>query len=183
MGEAAMAERLAVMHCVSAYPTPIEEANLLAIPFMAQRYPSLTIGYSNHVMGPDAVLASVALGARVVEVHFTDRKEGREFRDHALSADPADMAFLAGKIPEIAATRGRFEKVPQPSERPAIEAIRKGVVAARDLAAGDSLTREDLMFARPASEVPALDVELVIGKSLKRALAKGAVLRRADLEG
>lgn len=182
VGEAALGDRLAVMHCVSAYPTPIEEANLLAIPFMAERYAPVAVGYSNHVMGPEAVLGAVALGARVVEVHFTDNKHGREFRDHALSADPADMAYLARAIPAMAAARGRPEKVPQPSERAAIPAIRKGVIAARDLVEGHVLTRADLMFARPASEVPALEIDGVIGARLSRPLAKGAILRRADLD-
>ncbi|MBP5856093.1 N-acetylneuraminate synthase family protein [Marivibrio halodurans] len=181
VGEAALAGRLAVLHCVSAYPTPMEEANLLSIPFMTARYAPVTVGYSNHVIGPEAVLAAVALGARVVEVHFTDRKHGREFRDHALSADPADMAYLARTIPAIVDARGEWEKTPQPCEREAIAAIRKGVVAARDLPDGRRLAREDLMFARPGSEIPAMEIDRVIGKRLNRALAKGAILRRSDL--
>jgi N-acetylneuraminate synthase/N,N'-diacetyllegionaminate synthase len=181
MGEAALAERLAVLHCVSAYPTPMAEANLMAIPMMAARFAPVTIGYSNHVMGPQAVLAAVALGARVVEVHFTDQKEGREFRDHSLSADPDDLAYLARMIPEIAAARGTGVKVPQPCEEAAVEAIRKGVITARALDEGAVLTDADLMFARPASEIPALDIDQVIGKRLGRALAKGAILRRTDL--
>lgn len=181
VGEAALAERLAVLHCVSAYPTPIEEANLLSIPFMTSRYAPVTVGYSNHVMGPEAVLAAVALGARVVEVHFTDQKHGRDFRDHAISADPADMAHLARMIPAVASARGQWGKVPQACERETIPAIRKGVVAARDLPEGRRLAREDLMFARPASEIPAMDIDRAVGRRLNRALAKGAILRRADL--
>lgn len=181
VGAATLAERLAVMHCVSAYPTPIEEANLTAIPMMAERYRPVPVGYSNHVMGPEAVLAAVALGARVIEVHFTDDKEGRDFRDHALSADPADMAYLAGTIPKVAAARGRGEKVPQPSEQASVAAIRKGLVAARDLEAGAALTRTDLMFARPANEIPALEIDSVIGRRLTRPFAKGAVLTRDAL--
>ncbi|MEQ8601984.1 MAG: N-acetylneuraminate synthase family protein [Marivibrio sp.] len=182
-GEAALAERLAILHCVSAYPTPMSEANLTAIPTLAAHFAPVAVGYSNHVIGPEAVIAAVALGAQVVEVHFTDRKEGREFRDHSLSADPADMAYLARAIPEARAARGTGEKIPQASEIPAIAAIRKGVIAARDLAAGRRLTRDDLMFARPASEVPALDVETVVGRTLTAPLAKGGVLKRSMLDG
>lgn len=183
VGEAALAERLAILHCVSAYPTPMPEANLTAIATMAGRYAPIPVGYSNHVIGPEAVIAAVALGAQLVEVHFTDRKEGREFRDHSLSADPEDLAYLARTIPEVRAARGTGEKVPQSSEQAAIPAIRKGVIAARDLPAGHRLTREDLMFARPASEVPALEIDAVVGRTLAAALPKGGVLKRAMLDG
>ncbi len=180
-GTAAVAERLAVMHCVSAYPTPMEEANLRAIPTLADRVAPATVGYSNHVIGPEAVLGAVALGARVIEVHFTDRKTGREFRDHSLSAEPADLRYLAEAIARMNAALGTGEKRPQPCEAPAVAAIRKGVVAARDLAADRVLTRDDLMFARPASEVPALEIDGVVGRRLTRPLARGCVVPRDAL--
>jgi N,N'-diacetyllegionaminate synthase len=183
VGEAALAERLVILHCVSAYPTPPAEANLTAIATMAARYAPIPVGYSNHVTGPEAVIAAVALGAQLVEVHFTDRKEGREFRDHSLSADPEDLAYLARTIPEVRSARGDGEKVPQACERPAVAAIRKGVIAARDLPAGRRLTREDLMFARPGSEVPALEIESVVGRTLTAPLSEGGVLKRALLDG
>ena len=91
------------------------------------------------------------------------------------------MAYLARTIPAMAAARGRAEKVPQPSEQAAISAIRKGVITARDLEAGEILSRADLMFARPASEIPALEVDAVVGARVARPLAKGAILRRSDL--
>jgi len=183
IGDAALAERLAILHCVSAYPTPMAEANLTAISTMAAHFAPVAVGYSNHVIGPEAVIAAVALGAQVVEVHFTDCKEGREFRDHSLSADPDDLAYLVRTIPSVRAARGTGEKIPQPCETSAIEAIRKGVVAARDLPAGRRLTRADLMFARPASEVPALEADAVVGRTLNAPLAAGGVLRRAMLDG
>lgn len=174
--------RLVLMHCVSAYPTPMEEANLNAIPAMAEKYHPVTIGYSNHVIGPHAPLAAVALGARVIEVHFTDRKVGRDFRDHALSADADDLKFLAEMIPKVAAARGDGVKSPQECERDAIWAIRKGVVAARDLQAGDVLDREAIQFARPATEIPASKVDTVLGRRLRQAVARGATVPRAAID-
>ena len=76
-------DQLILMHCVSAYPTPMDQANVRSVPYLSGRF-GLRVGYSNHVIGPEAVLAAVALGAPVVEVHFTDNKQGRTFRDHAL---------------------------------------------------------------------------------------------------
>jgi N,N'-diacetyllegionaminate synthase len=174
------AERLVLMHCVSAYPAPLEEANLLSIPFLAERY-RLPIGYSNHVVGLEAPLAAIALGASVVEVHFTDQREGRTFRDHHLSLMPDELADLVTRAQRIRASRGRFGKSRQPSELPYLWTIRKGIAAARDLEAGRTLAREDLMFARPATEFRAADLDQVLGRRLAVALPAGSQLRRAHL--
>jgi N,N'-diacetyllegionaminate synthase len=175
-----VAERLVLMHCVSAYPAPLEEANLLSIPFLAERY-RVPIGYSNHVVGMEAPLAAIALGASVIEVHFTDEREGRTFRDHHLSLVPDELAELVAKARRIRASRGQFGKSRQPSELPYLWAIRKGIAAARDLEAGRELTREDLMFARPATEFRAGDIDQVIGRRLAVAVPAGSQLRRAHL--
>ncbi len=188
-------DRLILMHCVSAYPAPIEEVNLLSIPFLAERT-GLRVGYSNHVIGPDACLAAVALGAPVIETHFTDNKTGREFRDHALSCDPDDLAALVAQAPKVKADRryldnappavrkalGRRDKRRQPSEAGSVKAVRKGVVAARDLAAGHVIARGDLMFARPATEFASGEIGRVVGARLKAAVGKGELIRRDNVD-
>jgi N,N'-diacetyllegionaminate synthase len=178
MGDAGAAERLAVLHCVSAYPTPLAQANLLAIPTLAKTFAPITVGYSNHVMGPEAPIAAVALGARVVEVHFTDRKDGRAFRDHALSCDPNDLAYLARVLPDVARARGDGEKAPQDCEDGVGPAIRKGLTAARDLTAGEVLRREDVVFTRPATGIPSGDLNTVLGRSLREDVPRGHSLPR-----
>lgn len=174
-------ERLHLMHCVTAYPTPIEDANVLAVPFLAERT-GLTVGYSNHVIGLDACFAAIAQGASSIEVHFTDCKEGRDFRDHELSCDAADLAQLVKTAPRIRAALGQAQKARTPSETPLLDAVRKGVVAARDLAEGHVLTRDDLMFARPATEFPSGEVDTLAGKRLKAAYRLGETIRRADVD-
>ncbi len=169
-------DRLILMHCVAAYPVPMEEANLQSVPFLAARYPNLTIGYSNHVLGPEAPLAAVALGARIVEVHFTDQKEGREFRDHALSADPSDLAYLAKMMGQIAQARGTLSKQPMPCETATLPIIRKGLVASRDLEAGSALMRDDLMYCRPSTGFAASELDRLMGRTLKSPLNRGCVL-------
>ena len=182
LGDTPLEDRLVLMHCVSAYPVPERDANLLSIPFLADRYDPITIGYSNHVMGPEAMLGAVALGARVIEVHFTDNKHDREFRDHLLSADPADLAYLAKALPQMAVMRGTYGKAPVDAEIPLIEIIRKGVSAARDLTAGQVLCREDLFFTRPATEIPSGDVDWVVGQRLNTDCKKGQSIRRMWLD-
>jgi N,N'-diacetyllegionaminate synthase len=173
--------RIVLMHCVSAYPTPIEHANLRAIPFLAETF-GLRTGYSNHVVEQEAALAAVALGAQIVEVHFTDCKTGRSFRDHELSADPADLERLVTSVRKVRASLGEFGKPLAPAELEIRQIIRKGVVAARDLEPGTVLAIDDLMFARPATEVPSTALSEVLGRTLQVAVARGIPLRFGMLE-
>lgn len=180
IGTVSVTERLVLMHCVSAYPTPIDQANVRSVPFLADRY-GITVGYSNHVKGITACLAAVALGAAVIEAHFTDCKTGREFRDHAMSCDPDDLAQLTVLAPEIRSSLGQFNKAPMPAEIDAIPIIRKGIVAARDLTSGRVLCADDLMYARPATEFSSSAMPILVGKVLNRPLGRGETVTRADL--
>lgn len=180
IGAAAIADRLVLMHCVVAYPTPVEEANVMSVPFLRERY-RLRVGYSNHVAGAEACYAAVALGAPVIEAHFTDRREGRTFRDHALSFEPAELSDLVQKLRRIRASLGQFGKQRHPSEIGNISAARKGVVAARDLAAGDVIKAGDVIFARPGSEFTSLEIGAVVGARLSQAVARGMLIPRAGI--
>ena len=177
IGGASLADRLILMQCTTAYPAPVEDAHVAVIPALAARY-GVAVGYSNHVLGPAACYAAVALGAPILEVHFTDRKEGRTFRDHAISTDPAEMRALVDIVPAIRAAVGAAEKGRQPSELPLLAAVRKGVVASRDLAAGTVLSRDDLMFARPAIEFAASEIGTLVGRRLATALKRGELIPR-----
>ncbi|MDP6952085.1 MAG: N-acetylneuraminate synthase family protein [Alphaproteobacteria bacterium] len=181
IGDAALADRLVLMQCVSAYPTPIEQANARSVPFLAERY-GVHVGYSNHVIGIEACLAAIALGASVIEAHFTDRKSGRDFRDHQLSFEPDDMADLVRRAPLVKASLGAYGKAVQPVELPGRDIMRKGVVAARDLAAGTALAETDLMYARPATEFAAADLPRLVGRHLLAAVGRGELIRRENVE-
>jgi len=181
VGGEALRQRLLLMHCVSAYPTPIEQANVLSIPHLEDRT-ELRVGYSNHVIGPAACYAAVALGACMVEVHFTDRKTGRDFRDHELSFEPAELRQLVDVLSGIRASLGRRDKKPMACELPNLAAVRKGVVAARDLAGGTTLTTDDLMYARPANEFAAGELPSLLGRTLNANISKGELIRHADVE-
>lgn len=181
VGEQALSERLVLLHCVSAYPTPMDQANLRSIPFLRERYGVVT-GYSNHVEGIDACLAAVALGAAVIEVHFTDQREGRSFRDHALSCDPPMFADLVRRVRGVRSSLGEHGKGRQPAEAANLEVVRKGLVAARDLAADTTLTAEDIAYARPATEFGAEEFDTVLGGRLRVPLKAGELLRRDDVE-
>jgi N-acetylneuraminate synthase/N,N'-diacetyllegionaminate synthase len=180
VGKDNLKERLILMHCVSAYPAPIEQANILSIPFLKERY-GLRVGYSNHVIGMSACLAAVALGADVIEVHFTDCKEGREFRDHALSFDQSDLKTFIQTANEIRKSLGKYNKEVQPCEQEGVSLMRKGVIAAKDLKSGTILSEDDLMFARPATEFSSNDVGMLIGRILKNDVEQGYLIPKDAL--
>lgn len=180
VGTSNLKERLILMHCVSAYPAPIEQANILSIPFLKERY-GLRVGYSNHVIGMNACLAAVALGADVIEVHFTDCKEGREFRDHALSFDQDDLKTFIQTANEIRKSLGKYNKEVQSCEKEGISLMRKGVIAARNLKSGEVLSENDLMFARPATEFSSNEIHQLIGQKLKVDVSKGYLIPRSAL--
>lgn len=180
VGAATLADSLVLLHCVVAYPTPIAEANVSCVPMLRERY-GVPVGWSNHVIGPDACLAAAALGASVVEVHVTDRREGREFRDHELSFEPHELEALVGQVRRVRAAVGSPRKERTPSETGLLDAVRKGVVAARPLTAGTLLTRDDLAFARPGTEFGAHEVERLVGAKLLVDVTKGSLVPRAGV--
>jgi len=181
VGKENIKERLILMHCVSAYPTPIEQANILSIPFLKERY-GLNIGYSNHVVGINACLAAVALGACIIEVHFTDQKEGRSFRDHAISFNKDDLRNFISTAKEIKKSLGVYDKRLQPCEAENISLIRKGIVAAKNIKAGTKLSLDDLMFARPATEFQSSEIIDLIGKQINQDVSEGYLIPREAIK-
>lgn len=158
-------DRLSLLHCVSIYPLPDEVANLRAIATMAGLWPDICIGYSDHTKGIEAAVAAVALGARVIEKHFTLDKTQTP-GDHALSAEPAEMAELVRWIRRIQPMLGSGEKVPAPGEDPMRNWMRRGVYAARALPAGHVLSDDDLLVIRPLSALAPADADRLIGRRL-----------------
>ncbi|MEQ9488826.1 MAG: N-acetylneuraminate synthase family protein [Alphaproteobacteria bacterium] len=171
---------LVLMHCVSAYPTPPEEANLANIPMLAERFGAL-IGYSDHTLGIKACELAVGYGAVVLEKHFTYRKEDQAFRDHALSADPDDMAALVDAVRQAERYRGIGERRLQPSEEAVLPAMRRGLHAAADLAAGTVLEAGHLTGLRPLVGIPVEQIDRVIGRTLAHDIADGMLVSDKDL--
>ncbi|MEP0942330.1 MAG: N-acetylneuraminate synthase family protein [Rhizobiaceae bacterium] len=180
IGEQELAQRLVLMHCVAAYPTPANAVNLRAIPKMKERY-GVEVGWSNHVIGPEICLGALALGARVFEVHVTDKKSDREFRDHELSFEPQDLAELISQLEQVNQALGDGVKKPADCELEIRDNLRKGIISSRALSEGHLLVADDLMFARPAAGITSSEIEGVLGKRLNRAVGQHEALQRNDL--
>jgi sialic acid synthase SpsE len=173
---------LAFLHCVSAYPAPDEEARLATIPALAREFPDCTIGYSDHTLGIDACVAAVAAGARILEKHVTLRHDYSEFRDHQLSAEPAELAELVRRVRAAEALVGAPRDGVLEVEQPVAAVARRSIVAASDLPVGTTLGRGELMAMRPRDALPPAAEGELIGRTLRRPVAFGEPILPADVE-
>lgn len=172
-------QELAVLHCVASYPTPPDEASLLAIRQIQEL--GVTVGYSDHTMGIEAAVLSAALGARIIEKHFTLDKNYSDFHDHQLSADPQELALLVKRVRQVVELLGDGEKRLQNSERGSIDKVRRSIVASRDLNEGTVLQWEDLTWLRPAGGLSPGHEAKLVGKALRRAIPAGEHILLKDV--
>ena len=172
---------IALLHCVVNYPTAPEDGNLLAIRTLAAL--GTTVGYSDHTIGIEAAVLSVALGARVIEKHFTIDKNHSSFRDHQLSADPADLSELVRRVRLASTLLGTGAKEHVPNEAEIGPRVRRSIVAARDLPAGHTLAWADLSWVRPGGGLAPGQEDQVLGKRLATALAQGEQITLDGISG
>ena len=173
---------LALLHCVASYPVPADQANLAAISTMIGAFPDLTIGYSDHTIGPEAAVLAVALGARIIEKHFTLDTAFSDFRDHQLSADPEGLTDLVQAVRRTEMMLGDGTLGAMPCEGPMVPAVRRSVVAARDLAAGEEVFPGDITWVRPGGGVPPGSEDQVVGRRLRQAVAQGDMIKSEFLD-
>lgn len=171
--------QIAVLQCTTNYPSRLADANLRAMATIAQATDTVT-GYSDHTEGITACLAAVALGASIVEKHFTlDRNLPGP--DHRCSSEPAEMAALVRGIREIELALGSGIKQPSPAEVTNMAGIRRSIAAARPLPAGHTITERDLQFLRPSSGLPPQEWDRVVGRSTRAAIPAGSLITWDDL--
>jgi sialic acid synthase SpsE len=174
-------QELAVLHCVSSYPVPADQADLRAIGLLRDELGD-TIGYSDHTIGFEASIAAVALGARIIEKHFTLDKQFSAFRDHQLSADPSELKKIVESVRRVEGLLGERRKIVHTCEEEIEKVARRSIVAGFDLAAGHRLKMSDLTWIRPWTGLaPGREPEL-IGRKLKHAIAFGQPILLGDVE-
>jgi len=171
---------LVILHCVSAYPAPDADLNLNKIRALAARFGHLT-GFSDHSEGITAAMLSRALGACVVEKHFTMDK-ALPGPDHRFSCDPAGLRDLVAAIRGAEIQLGSAALTPSPSEMANREDFRLSCAAARDLEAGHVLETGDIAFRRPGTGVPPASVESLAGRALKQPVSQNHLFAPEDLE-
>ena len=153
--------QITVLHCNTEYPTPMRDVNLKAMLEIERKF-GVAVGYSDHTEGIEVPIAAVALGATVIEKHFTLDKN-MEGPDHKASLEPQDLRAMVKAIRNIEQALGSGHKVISASERKNIEVARKSIVAACPIRKGDLLTDENLTVMRPGNGISPMRWEEVIG--------------------
>lgn len=154
-------EQITILHCNTEYPTPFTDVNLKAMLEISEKF-GVQIGYSDHTKGIEVTIAAVALGATVIEKHFTLDKN-MEGPDHKASLEPDELKTMVRAIRNIEQALGSGHKTISESERKNIEIARKSIVAARPIEAGELLTEENLTVKRPGNGISPMRWNEVVG--------------------
>lgn len=174
MASQAGCKDLILLHCISSYPTPINQAHLRQIPELAKRF-RLPVGLSDHTLGTTASVTSVALGACVIEKHFTLSRADRG-PDCEFSLEPAEFARLCQEVKEAWVALGSA-KLQRPKAENQSKVFRRSLYIIKDMKAGDILTRETLRRIRPGNGYPPKHYFDLLGKKVRQDISRGTPFR------
>jgi N-acetylneuraminate synthase len=170
----------ALLECTNLYPSPAEIVSLQGVTELRKAFPKAVVGFSDHSIGPEMALASVALGASILERHYTDSRY-RKGPDIINSMDPAELRFLIDRSKEIWIAANNPKKR-SAAEESVYRFARASVVADRDLPEGHVIAEADIWARRPGSgEIAGYDFDKVLGKRLTRAVTRNTQLKWSDL--
>ncbi len=171
---------ITLLHCTSMYPAPYNRVNLFAIKEMINEF-DYPIGYSDHTLGIEVPIAAVAMGAKVIEKHFTlDRS--LEGPDHDVSLEPDELVEMVQSIRHIEQALGESEKKPFEEEMRIMESGRRSINAAIDLKKGQRLGEKDVVIKRPGTGISPKYLKTVIGKRVLHDIEHDSPIMETDIE-
>jgi N-acetylneuraminate synthase/N,N'-diacetyllegionaminate synthase len=171
---------VALLHCVSAYPTPIEDANLRAIDTLADEF-GVPVGFSDHTTAVETPALSVAAGAQIVEKHFTV-DQTLSGPDQETSLEPDELAHAVDLVRDATQALGDGIKEPTPAEKETKAVSRKGLFAANQLEAGDIITKSDIAIKRPPTGLSPKEFESIVGRTVVKSVSPDEPLTGAHFE-
>ena len=157
-------EEVALLHCTLKYPCPPEAINLRMMEHLMRAFPGVPVGLSDHSLGTSVPQAAVALGACVIEKHYTVDKKLPGSPDHHLSVDPVEMRAMVDGIRTVEKALGKAEKGLEPMERDAFLYARRSVTSKVKIPRGSSITREMLTYKRPGTGISPRYLDMVVGR-------------------
>lgn len=174
-------ENITILHCNTEYPTPMQDVNLKAMLFIGEEL-GTAIGYSDHTLGIEVPVAAVALGATMIEKHFTLDKT-MPGPDHPASLEPSELKAMVSSIRNIErALLGSGIKEPSNSEKKNIVIARKSIHLSIDKKMGELITESDLDMLRPGDGISPMNMDSIIGKRINKALLAGHKLSLSDFD-
>lgn len=174
-------EDIAILHCISLYPTPPEQANLRQITSLKETFPDNIIGFSDHSEGITADLGATMLGAHIIEKHFT-LDHDMPGPDQWFSMDPSQLSDLVRNVRRLEASLGSASLTPTQGEIEMRRAARRSIVVDLDLTAGHILSENDVRYQRPGDGLMPFEIDRVVGRALKQDLAANTLLSHDHLE-
>jgi N-acetylneuraminate synthase len=172
--------QIVLLHCISIYPPDPKDINLRNISMLQKTF-GYPVGFSDHTMGTSVPLASVVLGASIIEKHFTLDKDMPGW-DHAISADPDELKVIVEDSKLVNESLGNFPRVVSVQEEEKKFKFRRSIVTQKMLQSGAVISEEDLVFKRPGTGIPPDQVDFVIGRKLKNTLQEDTVIKWEDFE-
>ena len=170
----------ALLECTNLYPSPPEIVSLQGLKELKDNFPKAIIGFSDHSIGPSMAIASIALGANIVERHFTDSRY-RKGPDISCSMDPTELSFLIDRSKEIKKAINNKKERTKPEEE-VYKFARGSIVADQDLFEGETIKEKYIWARRPGTgEIPAYEFDNIIGKKLKNNIKRNQQIRWSDL--
>ena len=173
-GSGTLKDKITVLHCTTEYPAPMNEVNLKAMLTIKETF-GVKVGYSDHTAGIEVAMAAVALGAEVIEKHFTLDKS-LPGPDHLASLDPNELAKLVDGIRNIELAIGDGKKTPTDSERKNILIARKSLVAVKHINAGDKFSDDNIAAKRPGTGISPMRWDEIIGRKAHRNFEKNELI-------
>lgn len=172
--------QVAILHCTSEYPAPYDSINLLAMNTLKNAF-GTEVGYSDHTQGTEISVAAVALGATIIEKHFTLDKNMKG-PDHSASLDPSELKLLVTQVRHLEMALGDGIKKPHQKELLTKQVVSKGLYAARDLKVGETISLQSVSAKRPVEGIPASQFEWIEGKPLNRDIRAGQPILFSDIQ-
>lgn len=174
-------KEIAILHCISEYPAKYENINLLSIPFLKERFPAHTIGYSDHSIGIAVPAVSVALGAAIIEKHITLSRTMKG-SDHVGSLEPEGLWRVVRDIRNVQNSLGRKTKQLHPAVQAMREKLARSLALHVPLSKGETLKESYLCMRSPGTGMSWEDREHIIGKKAKKDIPANSLLNRSDFE-
>lgn len=169
-------DMVTILHATTQYPTPMQEVNLLAMNTIKNAFPGVKVGYSDHTLGIEIPIAAVAMGATIIEKHFTlDKKMSGP--DHKASLNPVELCEMVSAIRNLEVALGTGIKEPSISELQNIPIVRKSIVASKPISKGQKLTEDNLTIMRPGTGIPPSRWSEILGTTANMDYQPGELIK------
>ncbi|WP_414151379.1 N-acetylneuraminate synthase family protein [Acetobacterium carbinolicum] len=178
--EAVGNREIIILHCISIYPPEGKDIHLNNITSLQKIFPGYPIGFSDHTIGVSVPIASVALGAAIIEKHFTTDKDLPGW-DHEVSAEPEEMKFIVEQSKIVNEALGSFERTVSTAEQIKKLKFRRSIVLTKNLKVGERINKEDITFKRPGTHIRPDEEKYVIGRKVNRDMIEDEILDWGDL--